>query len=69
MSGGTLRIATREEIASLPRWQGAFAGERKDRRFYELIEDTLGGFDYGYLVAGSGADVMAVQPYFIIDRT
>ncbi len=67
-AGGTLRIATREEIASLPRWQGAFAGERKDRRFYELIEDTLGGFDYGYLVAGNGADVMAVQPYFIIDQ-
>ena len=32
----------------LPRWSRAFAGERKDHRFYELIEDTLkDGFSYG----------------------
>jgi Acetyltransferase (GNAT) domain len=68
MSGGTMRIATRGEIASLPRWQTAFAGERKDRRFYELLEDTVAGFGYGYLVAGSGEDVSAIQPYFIIDQ-
>jgi Acetyltransferase (GNAT) domain len=68
ISGGTIRIASRNEIASLPRWQAAFAGERKDRRFYELLEDTLDGFDYGYLVAGNGDDIGAVQPYFIIDQ-
>jgi hypothetical protein len=68
ISGGTLRVATRDEIASMPRWQGAFASERKDRRYYDLIEDTLEGFDYGYLVAGSGTDVSAVQPYFVIDQ-
>jgi hypothetical protein len=68
LSGGTIRIAKRDEIASLPRWQGAFAGERKDRRFYELLEDTVGGFDYGYLVAGSGEDICAIQPYFIVDQ-
>jgi hypothetical protein len=68
ISGGTIRVATREEIASLPRWQTAFAGERKDRRFYELLEDTVNGFDYGYLVAGSGDEVNAIQPYFVIDQ-
>jgi hypothetical protein len=68
ISGGTVWIATRSEIASLPRWQTAFGDERKDRRFYELLEDTLEGFDYGYLVAGSGDDVCAVQPYFIVDQ-
>jgi hypothetical protein len=68
ISGGTIRIATRSEIASLPRWQAAFGDERKDRRFYELLEDTLEGFDYGYLVAGSGDEICAVQPYFIVDQ-
>src|SRR3984893_15330775 len=68
LSGGTIRIATRSEIESLPRWQTAFAGERKDRRFYELLEDTVEGFDYGYLVAGSGEDISSIQPYFIVDQ-
>jgi hypothetical protein len=68
INGGVVRIATRGEVACLPRWHAAFAGERKDRRFYELLEDTLEGFDYGYLVAGSGDDVSSVQPYFIVDQ-
>ena len=42
----------------LPRWSRAFAGERKDHRFYELIEDTLkDGFSYGYFVVDDGADI------------
>ncbi len=32
----TIRIATRNEIAASPHWQTAFAGERKDHRYYEL---------------------------------
>jgi hypothetical protein len=67
--GATMRIASRAEIARLPHWARAFAGERKDHRFYELVEDTLkDGFDYGYLVAGEGANVDAIQPYFIVDQ-
>ena len=68
MSDRTIRIAGRDEVASLQRWQCAFAGERKDRRYYELLEDTIEGFDYGYLVAGSGDSASAVQPYFVIDQ-
>ena len=46
----TIRIATRNEIATSAHWRTAFSSERKDHRYYELIEDTLkGGFDYGYL--------------------
>ena len=67
--GGTVRIAARNEIASLEHWQTAFADERKDHRFYELVEDTLKeGFDYGYLVIDDGKDVCAIQPYFIVDQ-
>jgi hypothetical protein len=66
---GTVRIASRKEIMHLPRWSRAFAGERKDHRFYELIEDTLkDGFSYGYFVVENGADVCAIQPYFILDQ-
>ena len=38
--GRMIRIASRAEISALPQWQSAFARERKDRRYYELIENT-----------------------------
>jgi hypothetical protein len=64
-----VRIASREDVSRLPRWSRAFAGGRKDHRFYELVEDTLAdGFNYGYLVVESGGDVRAIQPYFIVDQ-
>jgi hypothetical protein len=68
-SPGNVRVATRSEIANLSRWRSAFAGERKDRRYYELVEDTLKeGFSFGYLVVEDGADARAIQPYFIVDQ-
>jgi hypothetical protein len=67
--GGTVKIASRREIALLPHWKTAFAGERKDNRFYELLEDTLrDGFDYGYFVIRDNKDVCAIQPYFVLDQ-
>ena len=69
LQGATMRLASRAEIARLPHWARAFANERKDHRFYELVEDTpTDGFDYGYLVAGNEASVCAIQPYFIVDQ-
>jgi hypothetical protein len=66
---GNVRIAARNEVAGLSRWRSAFAGERKDRRYYELVEDTLkDGFDYGYLIVDDGKDVCAIQPFFVIDQ-
>ena len=66
---GTVRIAARSEIAGLSRWRTAFAGERKDHRFYELVEDTLkDGFDYGYLIVDDGKDICAIQPFFVLDQ-
>ena len=64
-----VRIASREDVSRLPSWSRAFAGGRKDYRYYELVEDTLtDGFNYGYLVIENGADVRAIQPYFIVDQ-
>src|ERR1700745_270843 len=65
----TIRIASREEIAASPHWQNAFAHERKDHRYYELVEDTLkDGFTYGYLIVESDRAVRAIQPYFLVDQ-
>jgi hypothetical protein len=68
-AGGTVSISSRKEIALLPQWQTAFASERKDHRFYELLEDTLkGDFDYGYILVRNGKDICAIQPYFVVDQ-
>jgi peptidoglycan biosynthesis/recognition FemAB-like protein len=65
----TIRIATRDEIAASTHWRTAFAGERKDHRYYELIEDTLKGeFNYGYLAIESDGVIRAVQPYIVVDQ-
>jgi hypothetical protein len=65
----TIRIATRNEIAASPHWHTAFAGERKDYRYYELIEDTLTGeFHYGYFAIESDGAIRAVQPYIVVDQ-
>src|SRR6476646_8643992 len=67
--GRTIRIESRAEISVLPQWQSAFAQERKDHRYYELIEDTLkDGFTYGYLIVESDRAVRAIQPYFLVDQ-
>jgi predicted N-acyltransferase len=67
---GTVEIMSRAELMHCRHWQSAFAGQRKDHRFYELVEDTIQqGFDYQYFVIKDrdGA-VQAVQPFFILNQ-
>jgi hypothetical protein len=67
--GITLRIASRDEISALPHWRSAFADERKDYRYYELVEDTLTDeFKYGYLIVEDDHAVQAIQPFFVVDQ-
>jgi GNAT acetyltransferase-like protein len=68
-SHATIRIATRDEITASPHWRTAFAGERKDWRYYELIEDTLNReFRYGYFAIESGSVIRGVQPFIVVDQ-
>jgi Peptidogalycan biosysnthesis/recognition len=65
----TVRIAFRDDVVGSSRWQTAFAGERKDHRFYELLEDTLkNGFKYGYLIVEDEHAICAIQPFFVVDQ-
>ena len=61
-----VRIVTRAELAAEPAWGNAFAHERKDARYYELVDETLAdhGFDYRYLVIAE----RFVQPFFVLDQ-
>ena len=61
---------SRADIENCPRWHETFKRLRKDRRYYEVAEDTiLQGFSYGYFVLRDEvAEVRAIQPFFINDQ-
>ena len=63
-------IISRTELERCSHWPLAFAHERKDRRYYEIVEDTLDqGFDYGYFALKNDAgEIRAIQPFFINDQ-
>lgn len=67
---GRIDVLAREQLAAHEVWARCFAGRRKDHRFYELVEETIDqGFDYGYLAVRDGAgQVIAIQPYFLVDQ-
>jgi hypothetical protein len=69
-AAGEVTLISRAELAVSRHWAKAFAGGRKDHRYYELVEDTLSeGFDYRYFaIRDADGEVRAVQPFFILDQ-
>src|SRR5579864_6809289 len=66
----TVANVSRAELARTRHWTSAFAGKRKDHRYYELLEDTLAqGFEHRYFVIrGAHGEVRAVQPFIVLDQ-
>jgi hypothetical protein len=69
LPGGSVEVASRTEAMQCERWAHAFGSEAKDRRYYELVEDTIHEeFDYRYfIVRDETGEICAVQPFFILD--
>jgi hypothetical protein len=66
---GTVEIYSRDQLAQCGRWATAFATQRKDHRYYELVEDTIQEFEYRYFVIkDSNGRVCAIQPFFTLDQ-
>ena len=65
-----LEVIARDDLQECPRWEFAFANERKDHRYYELVEDTLHPeFDYRYfLIRDATGHIRSVQPFFLLDQ-
>ncbi len=63
-------VLTREEVVRCKHWAQAFATERKDHRYYELVEDTIQPeFDFRYFaIRDESGEVLAVQPFFLLDQ-
>ncbi len=63
-------VLTREEVMRCKHWAQAFATERKDHRYYELVEDTIQPeFDFRYFaIRDESGEVLAVQPFFLLNQ-
>jgi hypothetical protein len=61
---------SRDELRTCEAWPIAFAAQRKDHRYYEIIADTIRDhFEYGYFaISDASGRVLAVQPYFLLDQ-
>ncbi len=62
-------VLTLAEAKQCGRWPRALASERKDRRFYEILEETMPqDFEYRYFaIRDDGGEVRAIVPFFVID--
>jgi predicted N-acyltransferase len=65
-----LAVITKDEVRRCRHWAQAFRDERKDRRYYELVEDTIHPeFDYRYFVVqDENGEMRAAQPFFLLDQ-
>jgi hypothetical protein len=68
-SVGSVEVASRLEAIQFRHWSNAFDSEAKDRRYYELVEDTIHAeFDYRYFIVRDwSGEICAIQPFFILD--
>lgn len=66
----TVAVLAREEVVRCAHWAHAFAAERKDHRYYELVEDTIQPeFDYRYFaIRDESGEARAIQPFFMLDQ-
>jgi predicted N-acyltransferase len=67
---GRISVVSQTEVRKLAIWPQCFSAQRKDHRFYELVERTLQqGFEYHYFVFEDAAgQARAVQPFFVVDQ-
>jgi predicted N-acyltransferase len=67
LSQGVAKVVTRAELQNCDAWKRAFQNRCKDHRYYEIVEDTLEGFEHHYLVIQDNSNtVRAVQPVFFV---
>src|SRR5579862_158937 len=69
VSGGSVEVVCRLEATQYRHWVHALGAEAKDRRYYELVEDTIHAeFEYRYFVVRNwNGEIYAIQPFFILD--
>jgi predicted N-acyltransferase len=67
---GSVEVMSRDKVVRCTRWPIAFAHERKDHRYYEIVEDTIQpAFSFSYFVVrDESGEVVAIQPFFVMNQ-
>ena len=68
--GCRVNVVSRRQLQNCPHWRRAFASQHKDRRYYEIVENTIHPeFDYWYFaIRNHHGEIQAIQPFFILDQ-
>ena len=66
----SISVVSRAELSGCAPWTSTFTDQRKDYRYYEILDDTLrDNFEYGYFaIVDNGGHVRAIQPFFLVDQ-
>ena len=66
----SITVVSRAELSGCAPWTSTFADQRKDYRYYEILDDTLrGNFEYRYFaIVDNNGHVRAIQPFFLVDQ-
>lgn len=69
-STARVRVLSRPDLACCPHWPNTLVDQRKDFRYFELLEDTIHQeFKYRYFaIEDRWGRVQAIQPFFILDQ-
>jgi len=66
----SISVVSRAELPGCAPWTSTFADQRKDHRYYEILDDTLrDNFEYRYFaIVDNNGQVRAIQPFFLVDQ-
>src|SRR5437773_3782160 len=64
---GVAKVVTLAELQNCEAWKRAFQNNCKDHRYYEIVQETLEGFEFHYLLLeDDSGKLRAVQPMFFV---
>jgi len=66
----SISVMSRAELSRCAPWTSTFTDQRKDYRYYEILDDTLqDNFEYRYFaIVDNNGHVRAIQPFFLADQ-
>jgi hypothetical protein len=66
----SISVVSRAELSGCAPWKSTFTDQRKDYRYYEILDDTLRGhFEHRYFaIVDSRGHTRAIQPFFLVDQ-
>jgi Acetyltransferase (GNAT) domain len=66
----SISVVSRADLSGCAPWTSTFTDQRKDYRYYEILDDTLWDqFEYRYFaIVDSKGQVRAIQPFFLVDQ-